>query len=93
MGEEREVLEDSRRRPLVWRQVDERLPVEDDIAAGRELMPADHPQRRRLAAARRTEQDDILAVVDVQVDVVDGDRPAGEDLRQPDEIESAARRR
>ena len=33
--EEREVLEDRRRRPLVRRQADERLPVEDDVAAGR----------------------------------------------------------
>ena len=72
--EEREVLEDGRRRPLVRRQVDERLAVEDDVALGRVLVAADHPQRRRLAAARRAEQDDVLPVVDVQVDVVDGER-------------------
>ncbi len=85
--EEREVLEDRRRGPLVRRQVDERLAVEEDLALGRELVTADHPQRRRLPAARRAEQDDVLAVVDVQVDVVDGDRAAGEDLRQSDEVE------
>ena len=90
--EEREVLEDRRRRPLVRRQVDERLPVEHDVALGRELVPADHPQRRRLAAAGRPEQDDVLAVVDVQVDVVDGDGAAGEDLRQPDQVEARPRR-
>ena len=89
--EEREVLEDGRRRPLVRRQVDERLAVEDDVALGRELVTADHPQRRRLAAARRAEQDDVLAVVDVQVDVVHGDRAAGEHLRQPDEVEPGPR--
>ena len=85
--EEREVLEDRRRGPLVRRQVDQRLAVEQDLALRRVLVPADHPQRRRLAAAGRPEQHDVLAVVDVQVDVVDGDRPAGKDLRQSDEIE------
>ena len=88
--EEGEVLEDGRRRPLVRGQVDERLAVEHDVAVGRELVAADHPQRRRLAAARRPEQDDVLAVVDVQVDVVDGDGAAGEDLRQADEVEPGA---
>ena len=88
MREEGEVLEDRRRRPLVRRQVDERLAVEHDVALGRELVTADHAQRRRLAAAGRAEQDDVLAVVDVQVDVVDGDRAAGEDLRQPDQVET-----
>ena len=85
--EESEVLEDGRRRPLVGRQVDQRLAVEHDVALGRQLVTADHPQRGGLAAARRAEQDDVLAVVDVQVDVVHGDRPAGEDLGQADEVE------
>jgi hypothetical protein len=40
----------------------------------RHLVPADHAQRRRLAAARRPEEHDVLAVLDRQVDVVDGDR-------------------
>jgi hypothetical protein len=85
--EEREVLEDGRRRALVRRQVDERLAVEEDLALRGKLVPADHPERRRLAAPRGTEQHDVLPVVDVQVDVVDGDRSAGEDLRQSDEVE------
>ncbi len=72
---------------LVRRQVDERLSVEDDLSLGGVLVAPDHPQRRRLAAARRAEQDDVLAVVDVQVDVVDGDGAAGKDLGQADEIE------
>ena len=86
--EEREVLKDGRRRPLVRRQVDERLAVEQDLAARRELVAADHPQRRRLPAARRAEQDDVLAVVDVQVEVVDGNRAAGEDLPHVDQVEA-----
>jgi hypothetical protein len=85
--EECEVLEHRRRRPPVRREVDERLAVEHDVALGRELVPADHAQRRRLAAPRRAEQDDVLAVVDVQVDVLHGDGSAGEDLRERDQIE------
>ena len=87
VGEQRKVLEDGGRRPLVRWQVDERLAVEDDVTRGWELVTADHPERGRLAATRRAQQDDVLAVVDVQVDVVDGDRPAGEHLGQPDEVE------
>ncbi len=88
MREEREVLEHGGRRSLVRSEPDERLAVEEDVALGRVLVPADHAQRRRLAAPGRAEQDDVLAVVDVQVDVLDGERPAGEDLRQPDQVES-----
>ena len=57
-------------------------------AARRELVAADHPQRRRLPAARRAEQDDVLAVVDVQVEVVDGHRAAREHLPHVDEVEA-----
>ncbi len=88
MREERKVLEHGRRGPLVRRQPDERLPIEDDVAARGVLVPADHPQRRRLAAARRTEEDDVLAVVDVQIDVVDCDDAACEFLREVDQVET-----
>ena len=89
--EQREVLEDGRRGPLVRRERDERLSVEEDVPARREVVAADHPERRRLAAARRAEQDDVLAVVDVQVEVVHGERPAGEHLGDPLEVEAAFR--
>ena len=56
--------------------------------ARRLLVTADHPERRRLAAAGRTEQDDVLAVLDRQVDVVDGDDAAVEDLRQVAQLEA-----
>jgi hypothetical protein len=85
--EEREVLEYRRRRALVRREADERDAVQQDVASGRCLVAADHPQRRRLAAARRSKEDDVLAVVDVQVEVVDGEGTAGKDLCQSDEIE------
>ena len=86
--EEREVLEDGGRRSFVRREVHERLTVEHDVAFGRELVPADHPQRRRLAAAGRAQEDDVLAVVDVQVDVLDGDGAAGKDLGERDQVEA-----
>ena len=85
--EEREVLEHRRGRAPVGGEPDERLAVEDDVALGGILVPADHAQRGRLAAPGRAEQDDVLAVVDVQIDVFHGERPVGEDLRQPDQIE------
>jgi hypothetical protein len=91
--EEGEVLEDGRRRPLVRRQVDERLAVEDDVPFRRVLVPADHPQRGRLSAAGRAEQDDVLPVIDVQVDVFHGERAAGELLREPDQVETRSLRR
>ena len=50
--------------------------VEVDPAVGRLDEPGDHPQRRRLAAARRPEQRDELAVGDLEVELVDGDRLA-----------------
>ena len=87
MREQREVLEHGGGRPLVGGEPHERLAVEHDVALGRVLVPADHAQRGRLAAPGRAEQDDVLTVVDVQVDVFDGERPVGEDLRQPDEVE------
>ena len=42
-------------------------------AGGRQFQPGDHAQRRRLAAARRPEQDEELAVVDGEVGILDRD--------------------
>ena len=52
--------------------------VVDDAAADRDravrdlLEPGDHAQRRRLAAARRADEDEELAVRDVEREVLDG---------------------
>ena len=46
---------------LVGRLAGHVAAAEEDPAAGRELEPADHPQRRRLAAAGRAEQREELA--------------------------------
>ena len=43
--------------------------------------PREHPQERRLAAPRRPDEDEELAVLDRQRDVVDRDDVAAEDLR------------
>ena len=47
--------------------------VDADRAGGRALEAGDHPQRRRLAAARRPEERDELAPLGGQVEVLDGD--------------------
>ena len=47
--------------------------VEHDAAGGRLLEARDHPQRRRLARAGRTEHREELAVADLEVDARDGD--------------------
>ena len=54
--EERVVLEDRVDVALVGRDAGDRLAVEEDLALGRLFEPGDHPQRRRLAAARRPEE-------------------------------------
>ena len=46
--------------------------VEQDAARGRPLEAGEHPQQRGLAAARRPEQREELALVDVERQVVDG---------------------
>ena len=54
-----------------------RLDIVDDLAADRDLAvgdvlePGDHPQQRRLSAARRADEDHELAVGDLEVGAVD----------------------
>ena len=52
-----------------------------DRARRRVLEPRDHPQRRRLAGARRPDQDRELAVGDLEVQPVHGARAVREHLR------------
>src|SRR5439155_13049711 len=64
-----------------------RRKVVDDLAAdangaGGDLLEAgDHAQRARLAAARRPDEDDELAVADRKIEVGDGPRSVPVDLR------------
>jgi hypothetical protein len=79
---ERVVLEDHRDVAVLRRQ-----PVHDVIAdanrpLGDVLEPGDHPQRRGLAAAGRTDEDNELPVADLEVQPGDGLRAVRVDLRQ-----------
>ena len=47
--------------------------VEADLAVGRRIDAGEHEQRRRLAAARRPEDGDELAVLDAKIGRLDGD--------------------
>src|SRR5690606_35886652 len=58
--------------PPVGRDAGEVLPVEQDRTGGRMLEAGQHAQQRGLAAARRPEQREELALVDVERQVVDG---------------------
>ena len=71
--EERVRLEDGVDVALVGRPAGDRLLAEVDRALGRLLEAADHPQRRRLAAAGRAEQGEEAAAVDLERELVDGD--------------------
>jgi hypothetical protein len=75
---------------LVRREAEQALPVEQNVAARRFLVPADHSQRGRLPAAGGAEQDDVLAVRDVEVDVVDREDVLAEPLGQALELEPRA---
>src|SRR5690606_26133025 len=64
------VLEDNAEVALVGGQVDDRLTVNADIAAGRLEKPCDEPQGRALAAARRAQKGDQLTMIGVDIDAV-----------------------
>ena len=68
-------------RSLTTRAADPDLAVADLLEAG------DHPQRGRLAAARRADEHDELAFVDLQVEVADRDDVVAVDLRDVDELD------
>ena len=66
------VLEHHRDVPVLRRQVVHHPVTDRDRARGDLLQPRDGPQRRRLTAARRADQDHELAVLNVQAQPVDG---------------------
>jgi len=72
VGEERVALKHRVDVPFVRRDLCHICAVQDDATARRLLEARDHPQRRRLAAARRPEQCEELGRRHVQVDGVDG---------------------
>ena len=75
MRVERVALEDHRDVAVTRRHVVDDPLADPERALGDLLEPGDHPQRRRLAAAGRADEDHELAVADLEIDVVDGPRP------------------
>jgi hypothetical protein len=80
VGVERVVLEDHRDVAVLRREVVDD-PVTDRDHPVRDLLEAgDHAERRRLAASGRSYEDEELAVLDVQREVLDGVHPSFVDL-------------
>ena len=73
MRVERVRLEDHRDVAVPRREVGDVAAADLDRAFGDLLEARDHAQQRRLPAAGRPDEDDELAVVDLQRDVVDRD--------------------
>ena len=61
--------------------------ADEDLAGGGTFEAGQHAQCRRLAAARRPHEDHELAVRDLEVEVVDGDRSVGKLLRHTAELD------
>ena len=57
------------------------------------LEPGDHAQRRGLAAARRTQEGDELALADVEVEADHGRRAIVVGLADPDQLQILVQRR
>ena len=77
---ERVVLEDHRDVAVLRRLAVDDVVADPQLAVGDVLEPGDHPQRRRLAAAGRADEDQELAVGDVEVELLDGLGPVREPL-------------
>jgi len=87
------VLKENRRerahRPPIGRGGGQVAAVDLDRAAVRQQVSGHHAQRRRLAAAGRTEQGEELTGFGLQVDPRD-DLPAAQGLPQPGQPQSAS---
>ncbi len=68
---------------VLGRLVVHHLAADAQLALGDVFQAGDHVERRGLAAARRADQDDELAVGDVEVNAVDGQRAIWEALGDP----------
>src|SRR5262249_43097755 len=74
------VLEDHRDVALLRRLVGDVDVLDEDRAVRDVLEPGDHPQHGRLPTARGADEDDELARVDLECDLVDGLDAVGVDL-------------
>ena len=77
---ERVALEDHRDVPVLRSQVVDDSVANADLAVTDLLEAGEHPQRGRLAAAGRPDEDHQLGVLDLELEVVHGLRPVGIDL-------------
>ena len=77
---ERVALEDHRDVPVLRSQVVDDSVADADLAVADLLEAGEHPQRGRLAAAGRPDEDHQLGVLDLELEVVHGLRPVGIDL-------------
>ena len=68
---------------LVPPRLDRRLAIDQCVARGRRLEPGDDAQKRRLAAARRADDADERALLDVEVDRRRWSPRVPNDLRKP----------
>ena len=84
---ERVVLGDHRDVPILRRDVVHDPVTDPDLSGGDLLESGDHSKQRALAAARRTDQDEKLAVRDLQRAAADGMRAARVDLFDVGEAE------
>jgi hypothetical protein len=87
MGVERVELEDEADVTLGGRARRHVGAGEADRPRARQLEPGHHAQRRRLAAARRSQQHDELALCRSEVDPLHGARAVGVGLRERGELE------
>jgi hypothetical protein len=69
---QRVVLEDHRDVAVLRGEIVDHLAPDLQVSRGDVLEPRDHPQRRRLPAARRADEDHELRVADLQVHVLHG---------------------
>ena len=65
-------LEDHRDVAILRRHIGDVTVTDQDVALVDRFEPGQHPQRRRLAAARRADQHEELAVADLEVERIDG---------------------
>src|SRR5205814_9741669 len=67
---------DAVRGDRVRREVEQRAAVENDLAGGRIVEPAEAIEERRLAGAVRADEADDGAALDVEAELVEGDNAA-----------------
>src|SRR5438876_4871194 len=87
MRVQRVALEDHRDVTAARSHIVDDLAADADLTRADLLEPGDHPQRGRLAAAGRSDEDNELPLADVQVEIADSDDVVAVDLAQMDELD------